>query len=356
MSPVAVPSLRHSSPDELTLRRVKRGKGFSYHDGDGSRVVDDGNARPHPRHRDPARVDRRAHQRRPRLAPAGGGTRPARPAPVQVPPRLDRVPRSGEVRPPARVRQRRSPAVRKRSTPTSRGPGVSREKVLATVAELLQTTLIRVGNDEYARENGAYGLTTFKNRHARVSGAEITFVFDGQERRRSTRCTRTTGDWRRCCASARRSPGNGSSSTSTTTGRRRPVHSHDVNEYLREAADVDITAKDFRTWVATVATASALGRLDPPTSDREEQAAVRAVVIDRSPRISATRPRSHAPRTCTRPCSRASPPARWRRRGARRRPAEPGSASTSAGPTRLLSPRSRRRAPVAAVEGTRRAG
>src|SRR6185436_15803194 len=72
------------------------------------------------------------------------------------------------------------PAIRKRIDTDLALPGVPREKVLATVAELLQTTLIRVGNDEYAKENGAYGLTTFRNRHAKISGAEIAFVFTGK--------------------------------------------------------------------------------------------------------------------------------------------------------------------------------
>src|SRR6185369_9765341 len=72
------------------------------------------------------------------------------------------------------------PAVRKRIDADLALPGIPRDKVLATVAELLQTTLIRVGNDEYARDNGAYGLTTFRNRHAQISGADVTFVFNGK--------------------------------------------------------------------------------------------------------------------------------------------------------------------------------
>ena len=72
------------------------------------------------------------------------------------------------------------PSVRKRIDADLALPGVPRDKVLATVVELLQTTLIRVGNEEYARENGAYGLTTFRNKHAKVSGSEIAFVFTGK--------------------------------------------------------------------------------------------------------------------------------------------------------------------------------
>jgi DNA topoisomerase-1 len=72
------------------------------------------------------------------------------------------------------------PAIRARIDHDLSRPGVPREKVVATVVELLQTTLIRVGNEQYARENGAYGLTTFRNKHARISGSEIRFVFNGK--------------------------------------------------------------------------------------------------------------------------------------------------------------------------------
>ena len=108
---------------------------------------------------------------------------------------------------------------------------------------------------------------------------EIAFVFTGK----SGLQHEVHAEDRRLAVSprnARRSPGNGCSSTSTTTAAPRPSHSHDVNEYLRDAADGDFTAKDFRTWVATVIAAGTLGRLEPPESERAEQAAVREVVAD----------------------------------------------------------------------------
>ena len=144
------------------------------------------------------------------------------------------------------------PSVRKRIDADLALPGVPRDKVLATVAELLQTTLIRVGNDEYARENGAYGLTTFRNRHAKVSGSEIAFVFTGKSgithevRARDRRVAKVL---REC----QEIPGQRLFQYLDDDGAPTPVHSHDVNDYLRETADADITAKDFRTWVATVA-------------------------------------------------------------------------------------------------------
>jgi DNA topoisomerase-1 len=169
------------------------------------------------------------------------------------------------------------PAVRKRINADLTLPGVPRDKVLATVVELLQTTLIRVGNEEYARENGAYGLTTLRNRHAHVSGADIAFVFTGKSgiehevRAHDRRLARVLRE----CQEIR---GQRLFQYLDDDGTPTPVHSHDVNEYLRDAAGADITAKDFRTWVATVAAASALGPLDPPESEREEKALVKGVI------------------------------------------------------------------------------
>ena len=179
VSPVAVPSLQHRSADELDLRRVRRGRGFSYHRPDGSRV------------KDAATLER---IRGIVIPPAWTDVRISDiPTPTSRPwaatrgrlqyryhPDWTDVPRPGEVRPPPAVRQRHSRRCGDRIDTDLALTGMTREKVLATVVELLQTTLIRVGNDEYARDNGAYGLTTFRNRHAQVSGAEIAFVFTGK--------------------------------------------------------------------------------------------------------------------------------------------------------------------------------
>jgi DNA topoisomerase I len=139
---------------------------------------------------------------------------------------------------------------------------VTREKVLATLVELLQTTLIRVGNEEYARDNGAYGLTTLRNRHARVSGADITFVFTGKSGLRHevhAQDRRVARVLRQC----QEIPGQRLFQYLDAGNNAVAVHSHDVNDYLREAAGADITAKDFRTWVATVSAAGALGPSGP---------------------------------------------------------------------------------------------
>jgi DNA topoisomerase-1 len=277
VSPVAVPPLRHSSPEELGIRRTRRGKGFSY-DLDGTRVTD---ARTIERIKGivipPAWTDVRISEDPDSHLQAVGRDQRGRLQYRYHPDWTafrDRVKFDGL---PAFANA--LPAVRKRIDADLKLPGVPRDKVLATVSELLQTTLIRVGNDEYARENGAYGLTTLKNKHAHVSGADVEFVFTGKSGiehevhahdRRIARVLREVQEIR----------GQRLFQYLDDDGTPTPVHSHDVNEYLRDAAGADITAKDFRTWVATVATASALGPLDPPTSEREEKAAVKDVIAD----------------------------------------------------------------------------
>ena len=140
--------------------------------------------------------------------------------------------------------------------PISRCPACPATRSSRPSSQLLQTTLIRVGNDEYARDNGAYGLTTLRNRHARVSGAEITFVFTGKsgvQHEVHAHDRRVARVLREC----QEIPGQRLFQYLDDDGAPRRSHSHDVNDYLREAADADITAKDFRTWVATVAAARA---------------------------------------------------------------------------------------------------
>ncbi|MDO8900292.1 MAG: DNA topoisomerase IB [Phenylobacterium sp.] len=135
--------------------------------------------------------------------------------------------------------------------------GLPREKVLAAVVRLLETTLIRVGNDEYARTNKSYGLTTLRNRHASISSRGAVFRFRGkggkdhetgfQDRRLA-----------RVVKSCQELPGQRLFQYLDEDGVRHAVESADVNAYLREATGLDISAKDFRTWAATVSAARAL--------------------------------------------------------------------------------------------------
>ena len=135
--------------------------------------------------------------------------------------------------------------------------GLPREKVLATVVHLLETTLIRVGSDEYARSNKSYGLTTLKNRHVEVDGSALRFNFKGKSGKvwRLNVTDRRIAKVIRACQEL---PGQELFEYLDEEGQSRDVTSSAVNEYLREVSGEDITAKDFRTWHGTVLAALAL--------------------------------------------------------------------------------------------------
>ena len=146
-------------------------------------------------------------------------------------------------------------------------PGLPREKVLAAVVRLLETTLIRVGNDEYARLNRSFGLTTLKARHARVTGTAVRFRFRGKSGRQhevGLRDRRLARVIRRC----QDLPGQELFQYVDDDGEPHDVASDDVNAYLREISGADITAKDFRTWAGTVLAYRALRALAPGDDDR----------------------------------------------------------------------------------------
>ena len=149
------------------------------------------------------------------------------------------------------------PRIRRRVRRDLKLPGLPHEKVLATVVRLLEVTLIRVGNDEYVRENRSYGLTTMRDRHVDADRRGLRFVFRGKSGvdhevplhdRRLARIVRQCEEL----------PGQRLFQWVDEAGDRHPVHSDDVNQYLREAANDDFTAKDFRTWAGTVLAAHAL--------------------------------------------------------------------------------------------------
>ncbi|HVX10690.1 MAG TPA: hypothetical protein VHC22_05880 [Pirellulales bacterium] len=128
--------------------------------------------------------------------------------------------------------------------------GMPREKVLATIVRLLETTLIRIGNDEYARQNGSFGLTTIRNRHVRVRGTTLHFGFRGKsgvEREVHVDDARLARIVRRC----QDLPGQDLFVYVGDDGKVHDVGSGDVNEYLRAISGRDFTAKDFRTWAGT---------------------------------------------------------------------------------------------------------
>jgi DNA topoisomerase I len=160
------------------------------------------------------------------------------------------------------------PRLRRRVARDMRRRGLPREKVLATVVRLLETTLLRVGNEEYARDNRSFGLTTLRGRHARVRGDHVGFVFRGKggkehevgiEDRAAARIVKQCQDL----------PGQELFQYASEDGSRRHIHSDDVNEYLQETTGLDFTAKDFRTWAGTVLAARALRELEPFDSETQ---------------------------------------------------------------------------------------
>ena len=149
------------------------------------------------------------------------------------------------------------PAIRARLAEHMALRGLPREKVLATVVHLLETTLIRVGNDDYARDNKSYGLTTLRNPHVKVDGSELRFQFKGKSGKtwRLQLKDRRVAKIVRACQEL---PGQRLFQYRDEEGEVREVTSADVNAYLKEITGTDITAKDFRTWAGTVMAALAL--------------------------------------------------------------------------------------------------
>ena len=149
------------------------------------------------------------------------------------------------------------PKIRKRVEADLGLPGLPREKVLATIVSVMERTFIRVGNEEYARTNNSYGLTTIRNKHVKVKGSKVRFNFRGKSGvdhevdvadRRLARIIKKVQDL----------PGQELFGYVDDAGEVRDVKSQDVNDYLREITGEDFTAKDFRTWAGTVLAAVAL--------------------------------------------------------------------------------------------------
>lgn len=146
-------------------------------------------------------------------------------------------------------------------------PDMPRRKVLATVVRLMDTTYIRVGNEEYARENHSYGLTTMRNRHVNVEGSNVTFHFQGKSGKKHTvdlNDRRIAEIIRRC----QDIPGYELFQYEDDEGHH-AIDSADANEYLREICGQDFTAKDFRTWAGTVLACTALRELEAFESEAQ---------------------------------------------------------------------------------------
>ena len=180
------------------------------------------------------------------------------------------------------------PAIRERVSKDMAKPGLSREKVLATVVNLLECTGIRVGNDEYARTNRSFGLTTLRDHHVEISGSKLRFQFRGKSGKVHD-VVLTDRRLARIVARCQAIPGETLFQYEDENGVRQTVDSADVNAYLREITGQDFTAKDFRTWGGTLLAVAALRELGPAATQREGKSLVLRAIDRVAERLNNTR-------------------------------------------------------------------
>jgi DNA topoisomerase-1 len=169
------------------------------------------------------------------------------------------------------------PNIRRRLAGDLKLPGLPRQKVLATVVRLLERTFIRVGNEEYARENKSFGLTTMKNRHVTVKGARLRFRFRGKSGRQHE-VDVTDRRIAKIVAKCQDLPGQDLFQYVNGDGDVHDVTSQDVNDYLREITNEDFTAKDFRTWAGTLLAALALNAQESFETKKQAKANIKAAI------------------------------------------------------------------------------
>lgn len=179
------------------------------------------------------------------------------------------------------------PGIRSRIDADMRKTGLVRDKVLATVVHLLETTMIRVGNADYAKQNGSYGLTTLNDEHVDIAGSELRFHFKGKSGKQWNLKIRD----RRVAKIVKASqdlPGQHLFHYLDHDGHQHAVTSGDVNAYLKEVAGSHVTAKDFRTWTGTVLAALALAEFEKVDSQAAAKKNVRAAIERVSARLGNT--------------------------------------------------------------------
>lgn len=179
------------------------------------------------------------------------------------------------------------PRIRRRVKRDLGLPGLPRRKVIATVIRLLQTTLARIGNEEYARANHSFGLTTLRDRHVEVSRKSVQFRFvgkGGKEHRLEVSDPRMARIVKRC----RDLPGYELFQYVDAKGRKHSLGSSDVNDYLRKITGEEFSAKDFRTWAATTLSLEALGAAGGFDSKAQAQRNLKKAILEVSARLGNT--------------------------------------------------------------------
>ena len=268
--------LHYLCDDEPGIRRVARGKGFAYLDPRGKPVRD---------------ADTRRRIKRLAIPPAWTDVwiAPDADAHLQATGRDARGRKQYRYHPDfTRARDqtkyqhilefaRALPAIRRRVATDMARRGLPWEKVVATVVHLLDSTLIRVGNGDYARQNGSFGLTTLRDRHVEIDGGTVRFEFKGKSGK-TWRLKLSDRRAARIVKSCQDIPGQHLFQFIDDDGERRAVDSADVNRWLREVSGAEITAKDFRTWAGTVLAAMALDELGKFDRDVTAKANVRDAI------------------------------------------------------------------------------
>jgi DNA topoisomerase-1 len=179
------------------------------------------------------------------------------------------------------------PTIRERVEQHLALPGMPREKILAAIVRLLETTFIRVGNSEYAKQNGSYGLTTLRNKHVSVKGATVTFDFKGKsgvEHSIDLQDRRLAAIIKRC----QDLPGYELFQYLDAEGERHSIDAADVNDYLRQITEQDFTAKDFRTWAGTVLACEMLRESQPFENESQAKKNVVAAIKSVAQRLGNT--------------------------------------------------------------------
>ncbi len=169
------------------------------------------------------------------------------------------------------------PKIRRRVEADLKLPGLPRNKVLATIVQLLERTLIRVGNEEYARENKSFGLTTMQDRHVDVKGSKAQFRFRGKSGKMHE-VDITDRRIAKTISKLQDLPGQELFQYVDEEGEIRNITSQDVNEYLKEITGEDFTAKDFRTWAGTVLAAMALNAVGAFETKKEAKANIKQAI------------------------------------------------------------------------------
>jgi len=180
------------------------------------------------------------------------------------------------------------PRLRQRVEKDLGEPGLPRAKVLATVVRLLECTGIRVGNEEYARNNRSFGLTTLRDHHVEISGSTMQFEFRGKSGK-THRVALSDRRLARIVARCQALPGAELFQYVDDDGERVAIGSGDVNDYLREITGEDFTAKDFRTWAGTLQAVAALEAHGPAPNDRAAKSVILRAIDQVAERLNNTR-------------------------------------------------------------------